>query len=296
MQELKDYKLLDNWEMTKDLAIKLQGLGTIAFFVFAWLFGSLYFWLTGTSASIYTDITSNTFLSIIFLLTNIFAIYATHELIHGFFIKKYGAKPVYGFGLAYYIMPYFYAAPKEKTVFTRSQFITILLAPLMGISTIGILFMLAFPSVSQWILLPLIVNASGAIGDMWMTRTLLRYPKHIMIADDKNGITIYGNKDDESLNIAPSGFMRVFVRNTLGFFFAITIFMLVILPILLAVLKVSSFTIGPRGSIFTIFEYTRSDRGGSFNARGVLLPAIMLSALAELIHTVLKAGHKEKYK
>jgi hypothetical protein len=157
MQELKDYKLLDNWGMSKELAIKLMGLGTIAMFVFSWLFSSVYLWLTGGS-SIQIEITDNPILSAVFIIALIFVTGSVHELLHGFFFKKYGAMPVYGAGFAYHFFPYFYTTTKERFFFTRRPFIISLLAPLVCISSIGIILMLILPSISQWFLLPLVFN------------------------------------------------------------------------------------------------------------------------------------------
>jgi hypothetical protein len=286
---------LNEWGLTKELAIRLQGLGIIAYFVFAWLFGSLYFWITANTPSIYfsiTDIgiTDNGIISVVLFITVIIATLIAHELLHGLFINKYGSKTAYGYGFAHYIMPYFYATPKERCVFTRKQFITILLAPLVGISVIGIVLMLIIPSYAHWLLFPLVMNGAGAIADMWMVRTLLRYPGHIKIIEDNNTTIIYGKEDDKSLNIEPSGFMKIFAENTLKFFL-IAISLFIILPIPLAILGVDSFTIGPKDSLFTIFSFACSDHGGSFSlGNTAILSALMLSAFVGIIQTILKAG------
>lgn len=297
MRELKDYKLLDQWNMTRDLAIKLMALGVIAMSFFAWFFNALYLWITGECSSIYVNLTNNNLLGTLYVIVVVIGTFVIHELFHGFFFRKFGAKPVYGAGIAYHVMPYFYATSKEKVFFTRKQFITILLAPLVGISTVGTIFILAFPSNSEWIIFPMIINAAGAIADMWMTRTLLRYPKYVMLTDDKDGMAVYGKKEDKSLNSEPSGIMKTFAKSTLRSFFIITILMLVVLPMLLAIFQVSEFTIRPKDSLFTIFEHKLNvGKEGSYNAQGVLLPSVMLSAFAGLIQTILTAGSKTNKK
>ncbi|MBC2702462.1 MAG: DUF3267 domain-containing protein [ANME-2 cluster archaeon] len=74
---------------------------------------------------------------------------------------------------------YFYAT--TKTIFTRNQFIVIAIAPLVVISLVVIGIMAAFQSIAHWMIIPFVINGSGAIGDLWVTRNILRYPKHVLL-------------------------------------------------------------------------------------------------------------------
>jgi hypothetical protein len=132
-----------------------------------------------------------------------------HELIHGAFISKYGGKPSYGTGIAF-ILPYFYAT--TKTIFPRNQYIVVAIAPLVVISLVGIGIIAAFPSIAHWIFIPFVVNASGAVADLWVTRNVLRYPKHVLVEDRKSGVTIYGKETDKPMNISTTGFGSRFYK------------------------------------------------------------------------------------
>ena len=116
----------------------------------------------------------------------------------------YGGKPRYGAGIAHYILPYLYTT--TKTVFLRNQFIVIAIAPLVVISLVGIGLMAALQSIAHWIFIPFVVNASGAVGDLWVTRNVLRYPKHVLMEDKKSGLIIYGKETDKPMNISTAGF------------------------------------------------------------------------------------------
>lgn len=179
--------------MTKEVVVTLLGMGTLALFAFGFFFTSLYALFTG---DVGFNFTSGTILISVALFIGTMVL---HELIHGAFISKYGGKPSYGAGIAHFILPYFYAT--TKTIFPRNQFIMIAIAPLVVISLVAIGIMAAFPSIAHWMFIPFVVNASGAVGDLWMTRNVLRYPKHVMLEDRKNGVIIYGKDTDKAMNI-----------------------------------------------------------------------------------------------
>jgi hypothetical protein len=176
-------------------------------------------------------------------------------------MSKYGGKPSYGAGIAYFILPYFYAT--SKTVFPRNQYIVIAIAPLVVISLVVIGIMAAFPSIAHWMFIPFIMNASGAVGDMWVTRNVLRYPKHVILEDRKTGLIIYGKETDKPMNISTTGFVSRFSKVFILCFFAAGCPM-GIAPIPLNILGVESLTIGPTNSIFT-FEYHSIGEGFGFH-------------------------------
>jgi putative zincin peptidase len=208
-----------------------------------------------------------------------------HELIHGVFMSKYGGKPNYGAGIAHYILPYFYAT--TKTIFTRNQFIVIAIAPLVVISLVVIGIMAAFPSIAHWMIIPFVINGSGAVGDLWVTRNILRCPKHVLVEDRKTGLIIYGTETDKPMNISTtgfgSGFCKVFMLSIVA-----TGFLMSISPIILAILGVESFTIGSTNSIFTIFEYQSLGEGFVINFFPISLLAI--SVIAGLVYAIIKTG------
>jgi preprotein translocase subunit Sec61beta len=274
-------KEIGKLEMSKEVVITLNAMGILAFFAFGFFFTSLYTLFTG---EVGFNITSGTILgTIVISVTLIIGTIVLHELIHGVFMSKYGGKPSYGAGIAHYILPYFYAT--TKTIFTRNQFIVIAIAPLVVISLVGIGFMAAFPSIAHWMFIPFVINASGAVGDLWITRNIFRYPKHVLVEDRKTGLIIYGKETDKPMNISTtgfvSGFSKVFILCILA-----TGFLMIIAPMTLDILGVESFTIGPTNSIYTIFEWNSSEEG--FGLSLYPLSILAISVIVGLVYAIIK--------
>jgi len=275
---LDECKEIGKLEMTKEVVVTLIGIGTLALFAFGFFFTSLYTLFTG---NVGFNFTSGTILISVALFVGTMVL---HELIHGAFMSKYGGKPSYGAGIAYFILPYFYAT--TKTIFTRNQFIVIAIAPLVVISLVVIGIMAAFPSIAHWMFIPFIMNASGAVGDMWVTRNVLRYPKHVMLEDRKTGLIIYGKETDKPMNISTTGFVSRFSKVFILCFFAAGCLM-GIAPIPLSILGVESLTIGPTNSIFTIFEYHSIGEGFGFHLYPLSILAI--SVILGLVYAIIKS-------
>lgn len=272
-------KEIGKLEMTKEVVYTLNGMGLLALFAFGFLFTSLYTLFTG---KIDLNYTSGTILSSVALVIGTFVL---HELIHGAFMSKYGGKPSYGAGIAHYILPYFYAT--TKTVFTRNQFIVIAIAPLVVISLVSIGIMAAFPSIAHWMLIPFILNGSGAVGDMWVIRNVLRCPKHVFLEDQKSGLIIYGKKTDKHMFISTTGFGSGFGKVVMLCIVAMG-FLMIIAPMALDISGVESFVIGPANSFFTIFEYQSIGEG--FELRIFPMSILAISVIAGLVYAIIKTG------
>ena len=280
---LNGRKEIGKLEMTKEVAYTLNGMGLLALFAFGFLFTSLYTLFTG---KIDLNYTSGTILSSVALVIGTFVL---HELIHGAVMSKYGGKPRYGAGIAHYILPYFYAT--TKTVFTRNQFIVIAIAPLVVISLVSIGIMAAFPSIAHWMLIPFILNGSGAVGDMWVVRNVLRCPKHVFLEDQKSGLIIYGKETDKHIFISTTGFGSGFGKVVMLCIVAMG-FLMILAPMALDISGVESFVIGPANSFFTIFEY--QSMGESFELRIFPLSILAISVIAGLVYAIISAG-KSRY-
>ncbi|MBC2748687.1 MAG: DUF3267 domain-containing protein [ANME-2 cluster archaeon] len=275
---LDECKEIGKLEMTKEVVVTLIGMGTLALFAFGFFFTSLYTLFTG---NVGFNFTSGTILISVALFVGTMVL---HELIHGAFMSKDGGKPIYGAGIAYFILPYFYAT--SKTVFPRNQYIVIAIAPLVVISLVVIGIMAAFPSIAHWMFIPFIINASGAVGDMWVTRNVLRYPKHVILEDRKTGLIIYGKETDKPINISTTGFVSRFSKVFILCFFAVGCLM-GIAPIPLSILGVESLTIGPTNSIFTIFEYHSIGEGFGFHLYPLSILAV--SVILGLVYAIIKS-------
>ncbi|RCV62922.1 putative zincin peptidase [Methanophagales archaeon] len=275
-------KELGKLEMTKEVVVTLMGMGTLALFAFGFFFAALYTLFTGEVGFNFDFTSGSTILISVALIIGTFVL---HELIHGLFMSIYGGKPRYGAGIAHYILPYLYTT--TKTRFLRNQFIAIAIAPLVVISLVGIGLMAALPSIAHLIFIPLVLNASGAVGDLWVTRNVLRYPKHVLLEDRKTGLIIYGKETDKTMNITTAGFGTRFSKVFILCFFAVGILMC-IAPIALDILGVASFTIGPANSIYTIFEFHSSEAG--FGISLFPLSMLAISVIAGLIYAIIMTG------
>lgn len=115
-----------------------------------------------------------------------------HELLHGLFITRFGHKARYGFKMTVLF------ATADGAFFRRNEFIQIALAPLVIISVIGLIMLLFLPArLAQWIALGIIVNAAGAIGDMWMTAVALRFDSSALIQDQEDCMRVFAQVNAE---------------------------------------------------------------------------------------------------
>jgi len=270
-------KEIGKLEMTKEVVYTLNGMGLLALIAFGFLFTSLYTLFTGN-----IDFNYNSG-SILISAALVIGTFVLHELIHGAFMSKYGGKPRYGAGIAHYILPYFYAT--TKTIFTRNQFIVIAIAPLVVISLAAIGIMAAFPLIAHWMIIPFVLNGSGAVGDLWVTRNILRCPKHVLLEDQKSGLIIYGKETDKPMNISTTGFGLGFSKVFMLCIVA-TGFLMIIAPMALDILGVESFVIGPTNSFFTVFEYHIIE--GGFELDFFPMTILSISAIIGLVFAIIK--------
>ena len=105
-----------------------------------------------------------------------------HELIHAAAFVLWGGKPYFGARLPYAL----YCGAKNQ-LFHRNQYFVVGLAPLIAITLAGIIFILISPVLASYTLFALIGNFSGAVGDIWVVRKLLRRPRSILVEDTEAG-------------------------------------------------------------------------------------------------------------
>jgi hypothetical protein len=109
-----------------------------------------------------------------------------HEWIHGLVIARCGHRPRYGVKL------FVLFATSDGALFRRDEFIRVALAPLVVITALGSLIMLFLPfGLAYWVALAVILNAGGAIGDLWMTAIALRYDSSALIRDEEDSMRIF---------------------------------------------------------------------------------------------------------
>jgi hypothetical protein len=112
-----------------------------------------------------------------------------HELTHGLVMRTFGARPKYGIlwkGLMFY-------ATSPGYAYHRNSYVAVALAPFVIISVLVVLGMWLLQGTIWVALLGVcgVVNASGAIGDMWITMIVFRYATAAYIMDERDGIRVF---------------------------------------------------------------------------------------------------------
>lgn len=206
----------------------------------------------------------NEALNLLLVLVLATGIILPHEGLHGLAIRYYGGRPRYGVGLAHFVLPYAYATTDHR--FTRDQFLVVLLTPLVALTLVGVPAMIAFEW--GWLLLPLAANAGGAVGDLWMTLTLLGYPSHVRVEDHRNGVRILGREGDRPRELS----VTAAVWDALVGAAVASVGLLVLLSFggvfVLSALGVESFTVGTPGTITYLFAFTNTPEEISLSVGG----------------------------
>jgi hypothetical protein len=132
---------------------------------------------------------------IIIVFVTLFGVLLLHEWLHGLAISWYGHRARYGakaLALGPIKIPAMLYATTDNGLFRRHEFIVIALAPLVVITLLGMV--LGFFVPDRWhfyLALFVALNAGGAIGDMWMTWVVLRYPASALVRDEADSISVY---------------------------------------------------------------------------------------------------------
>ena len=121
----------------------------------------------------------------------VFAVLPLPEWIHGLAIGYFGHKARYGIKPLMGVL----FATADGAYFWRDQYLVVALAPL-GIISAGALFMtLLLPGEwAVWLILAAIMNATGAIGDLWMAYVAYRYSPDSLVRDEEDGMRIFTRK------------------------------------------------------------------------------------------------------
>ena len=115
--------------------------------------------------------------------------FVLHELTHGLTMQMFGARPKYGIiwkGLMLY-------ATSPGHAYHRNNYMVIALAPFVFISMLVVLGMWILQGTAWVALLGIcgIVNASGAVGDVWITMVVLRYAATAYVMDERDGVRVF---------------------------------------------------------------------------------------------------------
>lgn len=111
-----------------------------------------------------------------------------HELIHAAVILLVGHKPRLGAKLDKGVL----YATADGAYFRRSEFIAVALAPLVVITLAGLALIALLPDrIGFYVSLAVILNAGGAIGDLWMAWVVLRHAPSVLVRDEEDGIRVF---------------------------------------------------------------------------------------------------------
>ncbi len=111
-----------------------------------------------------------------------------HEFIHGLVIMAVGHQARYGMKLSKGVL----YATADQALFRRNEYLSVALAPLVGITVLAMLLMLVVPQwLGYYIGIGAVVNAGGAIGDLWAVKLLRHYPADVLIRDEADGFRVY---------------------------------------------------------------------------------------------------------
>lgn len=143
---------------------------------------------------------SNTDLSslqhVLLALFAIIGVLIIHEAIHGVMMFWAGHKPRFG---VFYTgkLPVALYATTNNGYFQRIPFLMMALAPLVIITITCVCLMWVLPPNTHiYLMIALIINGSGAAGDLYMSWLVWRYGKQdILVLDHAEGITIFTVRD-----------------------------------------------------------------------------------------------------
>jgi hypothetical protein len=116
-----------------------------------------------------------------------------HELIHAAAFVLWGGKPYFGTKLPYAL----YCGAKNQ-LFRRNHYLVVGLAPLVVITLAGIVFILLSPALASYTFFAIVGNFSGAAGDVWVVRKLIRHPRTVLVEDTEVGYRAWELTDSSS--------------------------------------------------------------------------------------------------
>ncbi|MFA9516869.1 DUF3267 domain-containing protein [Halopenitus sp. H-Gu1] len=283
---------LADLELTRGLTIQMTAIGTLGMVVGWAVFSTLYQVTTGQAVSFqfapsgigwWTDALN---VLVIVMLGAVFII--PHEWLHGLAIRYYGGEARYGVGVAHFILPYAYATTDHE--FSRNQFIVVLLTPLVVLTLLGVSLMILFEW--GWLIVPLTLNAAGAVADIWMTLIVLSYPAHVRIVDHEAGVRILGLRTDRPRSLSITTLVWDALAGAGVATFGVLILLAIGGPLLLSLLGVTSLTVGTPGTITYLFSFTNTPTEISF---GVGPGVLSLGATVGLGYALLRSYCRGKH-
>jgi hypothetical protein len=180
------YREVLYWTITEkpSRVVALQIFSIPLFFAFGWVFYRLAIGLGRLSGDLEFRL-----LELGSIVIGIPLTFILHEIFHGLTMRLFGARPQYG---VLWRQLLFYAT-SPGFAYRRNAYLAVALAPLVGLSLLAILGMIVFNGTFWVALLALCaaINGSGAIGDLWISMIVLRYPPEACVIDERDGIRVF---------------------------------------------------------------------------------------------------------
>lgn len=213
------FVLLEEFRLTRSVAIQWSVASICSFFAFAYAAGAMLAWLSGGSLEPITVAPDDPVLDVVAVVVLLATVVLAHEAIHGLAMALFGDRPDFGVGVAFLVLPFAYASG-DGTSYERNRMLAILLAPLVAITVGGLALALVVPS--RLLIVAVAANAAGSVGDCWMAAALLRYPDRVRVAalpdPDAAGMGIYGDPSTDPSASRLFAMLPPFARGTVATF------------------------------------------------------------------------------
>ena len=128
--------------------------------------------------------TTFTFTTLILFVIAMVGVIVVHEIIHGVAAALLGTKPSFGIGPGFAYTTFL--EPMNK-----SSYLIVGLAPLVVFTVLTVAAAAIWPDIAGWMIVIGTINASGAIGDLWMTTRILRAPRRAVFYDLADGFAVF---------------------------------------------------------------------------------------------------------
>ncbi|HEY3310901.1 MAG TPA: DUF3267 domain-containing protein [Anaerolineales bacterium] len=174
-----------------NIILQLTGLAWMA--VSGWLLGFCILWLRPEVKQSLpgAGFQVNLLGGLVVLLLVMAVAISLHELVHGLFFWLFSKRrPLFGLGsgYAYAAMPDWY--------FPKMQYLVIGLAPLLVLTGLGLAASLIVPLAGLGALFAgLVINAGGAIGDLYVCWRIAREDPQVWVRDTGDGFQLYRRVD-----------------------------------------------------------------------------------------------------
>jgi hypothetical protein len=185
-----DYILAWDVNMKRDRRLnwflQLIGLGWMA--AAGWLLAIFMTWMRPDFYSLFrVGSSANLLVDLLLVLVIMVITIVVHELVHGLFFWIFAQqRPNFGIGEGYAF------AAMPDWFFPKRQYLVIGLSPLVALTVLGLAWC-AFAPVAWlgWIFTGVVINAGGAIGDLYVSWRIAREAEDVWVKDTGDGFQVY---------------------------------------------------------------------------------------------------------